>query len=558
MKTHFNHHAMSELILPRKVTLWIIVFLRALLPLPAHDLSGLGYDSSVRPPEGVVPGWFDGNTNARMGMSNAADQFTEKKAPALASIFTPFAPWVSTFWDDRFLYVESRGIPEHGMMIGISSWQQQIPVPQEYVGGNSWRLPLNPVPSQSPVSIKGRFLRGAIALAANGVPIFNPQNNRGEISAQIGELDPWGGHCGRGDDYHYHAAPLHLQEIVGKGRPIAVAMDGYPIYGLTEPDGITPQSLDDFHGHWTKELGYHYHASTNYPYVNGGFHGEVTEAGGQVDPQPGARPLRPAGKPLPGATITGFDQTGTNSYKLIYDLHGEKHEILYSLVSNSVLKVEYRNGTAGTNTEIYSPRNGGGGKMQPLESPQEALRTSAPSLAAIPTWSMQLESPAVGADGLLPVAFTGDGAGISPPLAWKAAPEGTKAFALIMHHLDPEGKTKWYWTLYNIPSGVSSLPQNVKGVGTFGCNSVNREIGYAPPHSKGPGPKTYVITLYALSSLLDVKFPAEQVNRDVLLEAMKGRILASSSLNVVYSRTGAVEPDFKKPAADAWMNDLIP
>ena len=133
MKTHFNHHAMSELNLPRKVTLWIIVFLGALLPLPAHDLSGLGYDSSVRPPEGVVPGWFDGNTNARMGMSNAADQFTEKKAPALASIFTPFAPWVSTFWDDRFLYVESRGIPEHGMMIGISSWQQQIPVPQEYV-----------------------------------------------------------------------------------------------------------------------------------------------------------------------------------------------------------------------------------------------------------------------------------------------------------------------------------------------------------------------------------------------------------------------------------------
>jgi len=30
--------------------------------------------------------------------------------------------------------------------------------------------------------IKERFLRGAIALGVNGIPIFNPQNNRGEVS----------------------------------------------------------------------------------------------------------------------------------------------------------------------------------------------------------------------------------------------------------------------------------------------------------------------------------------------------------------------------------------
>src|SRR5438067_1282618 len=81
-------------------------------------------------------------------------------------------------------------------------------------------------PSPSPVSIKNRFLRGAIALAANGIPIFNPQNNRGEISYEIGELDEWGGHCGRADDYHYHIAPLHLQEVLGRELPIACALDG--------------------------------------------------------------------------------------------------------------------------------------------------------------------------------------------------------------------------------------------------------------------------------------------------------------------------------------------
>ena len=105
-----------------------------------------------------------------------------------------------------------------------------------------------------------------------------------------------------------------------------------------------------------------------------------------------------------------------------------------------------------------------------------------------------------------------------------------------MHHIDPEGKTKWYWTLYNIPADVSALPRNVQGIGTLGNNSVNGRIGYAPPHSKGPGDKTYVLTLYALSAPLQPAVTPAQVTREVLLAAMKGRVLASSELPVVYAR----------------------
>ena len=131
-------------------------------------------------------------------------------------------------------------MPAHNMMVGITAWQQQVPLPQPYTGDNAWRIPLNPVPAKTPVAIRNRFLRGAIALAANGIPIFNPQNNRGEVSQDIGELDQWGGHCGRADDYHYHAAPLHLQTVLGQRLPIAYALDGYPIFGLSEPDGSAP------------------------------------------------------------------------------------------------------------------------------------------------------------------------------------------------------------------------------------------------------------------------------------------------------------------------------
>lgn len=263
------------------------------------------------------------------GSAGTKEAPSSSAAPAQASAFAPFAPGVKVRWDEQFLFVESHGLPAHNMMTGITAWQQQVPLPQDYTGANAWRIPLAPVPAATPIPLENHFLRGAIALAVNGVPIFNPQNNRGELSYEIGELDQWGGHCGRADDYHYHIAPLHLQEIVSRDKPIAYALDGYPIYGLTEPDGSTPANLDTFSGHSTEALGYHYHASEKYPYVIGGFHGEVTEREGQVDPQPRSRPVRPALPPLRGVRITGFMTCGNRS-ELTYKEGGTTREIVYT------------------------------------------------------------------------------------------------------------------------------------------------------------------------------------------------------------------------------------
>ena len=146
-----------------------------------------------------------------------------------------------------------------------------------------------------------------------------------------------------------------------------------------------------------------------------------------------------------------------------------------------------------------------------------------------------LRSPAVSNGGMLPVEYTGDGDGATIPLEWAGAPPSTKSYALIMHHQAPD-KTKRYWILYNIPASVRKLPRNVKGVGTQGNNSVNGHVEYAPPHSKGPGPKTYVYTVYALSDMIQPGVPPEQVDRDALLSAMQGRVLATAEMKVVYSR----------------------
>jgi phosphatidylethanolamine-binding protein (PEBP) family uncharacterized protein len=146
-----------------------------------------------------------------------------------------------------------------------------------------------------------------------------------------------------------------------------------------------------------------------------------------------------------------------------------------------------------------------------------------------------LRSPEVTNGGNLPVDYTGDGTGSTLPLEWSGAPAGTKSYALLMHHLDPEGVTKSYWILYNIPSNLTSLPKNVKGVGSLGA-SFKGAVGYEPPHSKGPGAKTYVLTLYALSAAAEVTGPPAQVTYAKMLEAMKGKVLASTDLSVVYTR----------------------
>ena len=152
-----------------------------------------------------------------------------------------------------------------------------------------------------------------------------------------------------------------------------------------------------------------------------------------------------------------------------------------------------------------------------------------------------LRSSAVINGGALPVEFTGDGNSSTLPLEWTGAPPETKSYAVIMHHIDPQGLTKWYWTIYNIPPDVHSLPKNAQGIGTLGNNSVNHKTGYAPPHSKGPGPKTYILTVYALSAPVQISAPPSQVSRNVLLNAMKDLVLDSAELKFTYDRTAFIE-----------------
>lgn len=283
------------------------------------------------------------------------------------SAFLPFIPNVATSWDNPndpnpYFYVESKGIPNHTMMVGISStgWQQQVPIPQCYIGTNHWSIPLNPVVASSPIPIDAvHFTRGAIAIAANGVPIFNYHTNTGVDSFTYGQLDNYGGHCGRGDDYHYHIAPLKLysEGQTTTNLPCAFSFDGFAVYGSVEPDGspMTPLDLDGTNGHFGSNGIYHYHGTTTVPYMIGKFKGQVTEdANHQLIPQALSHPVRNENwTPLDGALITSCVANGTNNgYNLSYTLNGGNYATNFSW-SGTVYTFNYVT-PSGTTTKTYN------------------------------------------------------------------------------------------------------------------------------------------------------------------------------------------------------------
>ena len=178
-------------------------------------------------------------------------------------------------------------------------------------------------------------------------------------------------------------------------------------------------------------------------------------------------------------------------------------------------------------------KGGKGGKGGP---PAGSVDTVAAAKPAEKSSTFKLTSPAVKDGEALPVEFTGDGASASLPLSWTGIPKGTQSLVLIMHHLDPEGKTKIYWLMYDIDPKTTSVAKNATDFGKMGMSTVHNRVEYAPPHSQGPGEKKYVLTLFALSAKPDLSKAESPITVDPVLATMKGKILAAADLNVIYTR----------------------
>src|SRR5512140_3435306 len=77
--------------------------------------------------------------------------------------------------------------------------------------------------------------------------------------------------------------------------------------------------------------------------------------------------------------------------------------------------------------------------------------------------AFDLSSPDIKPNGSIANKFVFKGFGcegenVSPALAWKGAPKGTKSFALTVYDPDaPTGSGWWHWVVYNLPATTTSL-----------------------------------------------------------------------------------------------------
>ena len=155
--------------------------------------------------------------------------------------------------------------------------------------------------------------------------------------------------------------------------------------------------------------------------------------------------------------------------------------------------------------------------------------------------TLTLTSPAFAHQGAIPSQHTCDGEDRSPALSWSGVPQGTQCLALIVD--DPDApdpaapRMTWvHWVLYNIPPGVTGLPEAVQDQdlpqGTLqGLNDWKR-TGYGGP-CPPIGRHRYYHKLYALDTLLpDLKTPTKAR----LEQAVQGHVLAEAVLMGTYQR----------------------
>ena len=161
--------------------------------------------------------------------------------------------------------------------------------------------------------------------------------------------------------------------------------------------------------------------------------------------------------------------------------------------------------------------------------------------------TITVTSPTLKANEVVPVDHTADGRNLSPALSWTGAPANTRQFALIYD--DPNvvfgtpPQTFVHWVVYKIPGTAKGLPAELPMdavlaapadiAGTIQGLSGFKRTGYRGPAPPAGKPHHYTWTVYAL----DAELPLEPgLNRNQLLDAMKGHIIGQGSLVAIYER----------------------
>jgi hypothetical protein len=148
----------------------------------------------------------------------------------------------------------------------------------------SYSLPASPTAATTETCLPN----GIIGFLLTGTVIFNGLDAGGRDAVAHEGQDLCQGHPAPGSTYHYHSLTSCISDPgTAHSTLLGYALDGFGIFGSRGSDGsqLTDADLDECHGHthaitWdgATVTMYHYHATREYPYTIGCFHGTAVKA----------------------------------------------------------------------------------------------------------------------------------------------------------------------------------------------------------------------------------------------------------------------------------------
>lgn len=151
---------------------------------------------------------------------------------------------------------------------------------------------------------------------------------------------------------------------------------------------------------------------------------------------------------------------------------------------------------------------------------------------------MDLISAAFVDEGPIPKRYSCQGKNVSPPFIWLDPPPATRAFALVMEDPDAPMRTFTHWVLYDLPSDIRELPEDIPQDKTApygakqGQNSFGR-LGYDGPCPPNGPFHRYRFTLYALSHPTGLHAGAR---KEDVMAAVQERLIEKAELRGRYQR----------------------
>jgi Raf kinase inhibitor-like YbhB/YbcL family protein len=138
------------------------------------------------------------------------------------------------------------------------------------------------------------------------------------------------------------------------------------------------------------------------------------------------------------------------------------------------------------------------GATAPTTASTTATSAAFNTVATAPSTLFVLSSPAFEPGDVLPKAYTCDGSGRPPPLAWANVPLGTVEMVLVV--TDPDANSYVHWMVAGIPPATTGIQSGELPAAAAVLANSKGTHAYTPPCPPKGSDHTYEFALYPLKA----------------------------------------------------------